>query len=414
MHSHGDGGGLSAALPSWPLAAESGHAGSANPLLRASQPLFECLLLIRLQAGRTDLASLQAQLISLLAVFGEQAGRSGVPPGEVAMARYCLCTLLDETIGSTPWGGPGWAQRSLLQTFYQEAVGGERFFTILQCLAQAPEQNLTMLEFLFVLFALGLQGRYRLIDRGPVLLQHLRERLYLLLRAKRMACEISLWCQDYHSRSSPRRASRRWRKWHLAVLLGGCVSLASGVFLLDGRLGLAAAGVLQVLTRLPPPRQRPAPAPHFAAMVNLLRQRLASEMGRGQLRITSESDVIRITLPADRLFAVGSTALLPGHHALLLKIAQLLASVPGLILVQGHTDNQPATPGVVDNWQLSRGRAAAVASVLLFGSGQPDRYRVEGLAGSMPREPDDSSAQRAENRRIEISLLEPEGRRSGV
>src|SRR5690554_8229101 len=40
------------------------------------------------------------------------------------LARYLLCTALDETVLNTPWGGgSGWSQHSLLGIFHQEASG---------------------------------------------------------------------------------------------------------------------------------------------------------------------------------------------------------------------------------------------------------------------------------------------------
>ena len=47
--------------------------------------------------------------------------------------RLCiLCTLLDESAASTPWGGSGaWSSQSLLVQFHNEGWGGEKVFVLL-------------------------------------------------------------------------------------------------------------------------------------------------------------------------------------------------------------------------------------------------------------------------------------------
>ena len=64
---------------------------------------------------------------------------AGVPTEKIVAARYALCTLIDETATSTPWGASGaWAQRGLLALFHGETGGGEKFFQLLARLAENP------------------------------------------------------------------------------------------------------------------------------------------------------------------------------------------------------------------------------------------------------------------------------------
>ena len=82
-------------------------------------------------------------------------------------ARYALCTLLDETAASTPWGGQGsWAKHSLLVLFHNEAWGGEKFFQLLSKLAENPAGNRDLLELMYACIALGFEGRYRVVQNG--------------------------------------------------------------------------------------------------------------------------------------------------------------------------------------------------------------------------------------------------------
>ena len=47
--------------------------------------------------------------------FENDAALAGVPREAIVAARYILCTFLDETAASTPWGSGGvWAKETLL------------------------------------------------------------------------------------------------------------------------------------------------------------------------------------------------------------------------------------------------------------------------------------------------------------
>src|SRR6059058_2371594 len=118
------------------------HGDGLNPLVRAANPLLDLVTPLRRMASHPDVEALRMQLISAVKSFEAAAKAAHVEHDQIAAARYALCTLLDETISSTPWGGGGvWASRSLLVAFHNEAFGGEKFFLLLQKLSQAPKHN---------------------------------------------------------------------------------------------------------------------------------------------------------------------------------------------------------------------------------------------------------------------------------
>src|SRR4029078_12796290 len=116
-------------------------------------------------------------------LFESRARAAGVDPEKIVGARYALCTLLDETAASTPWGGSGgWGKQTLLTMFHNETWGGEKFFLLLSKLAQNPAGNRDLLELLYICLALGFQGRYRGLDNGKAQLESVRERLAAILQ----------------------------------------------------------------------------------------------------------------------------------------------------------------------------------------------------------------------------------------
>jgi type VI secretion system protein ImpK len=85
-------------------------------------------------------------------------------------------------------------------------------------------------------------------------------------------------------------------------------------------------------------------------------------------------------------------------------IGKAANSVPGRIIVTGHTDDQPLRSlRFQDNYELSRARAVEVAELLK--QDIPDAGRIDsaGKGDSEPRyEPPNLPENRARNRRVEI------------
>ncbi|WP_313048477.1 type IVB secretion system protein IcmH/DotU, partial [Pseudomonas soli] len=117
-------------VPAEPLA--PGQAAGLNPLEQAAGPLLALLTRLRNTIAHPAPASLRAQLLAYLRQFEERAEAAGVPRNEVLLARYALCTALDEAVLSTPWGSASdWGKQSLLITVHNEAWGGEKVFQLM-------------------------------------------------------------------------------------------------------------------------------------------------------------------------------------------------------------------------------------------------------------------------------------------
>jgi len=112
-----------------------------------------------------------------------------------------------------------------------------------------------------------------------------------------------------------------------------------------------------------------------------------------------------IVIRSDQLFASGSARLETSIEPVVLRVAAALDRVPGNILVTGHTDDVPIrTARFPSNWELSTERAASVVALMAGKLKEPARLRAEGLADSSPAVANDSAANRARNRRVEIIL----------
>ena len=174
----------SLAMPAAPLPA--GQARGLNPLESAAGPLLALLTRLRSTLAHPAPASLRAQLLAYLRQFEERAEAAGVPRNDVLLARYALCTALDEAVLSTPWGSTSdWGKQSLLITVHNEAWGGEKVFQLLEHCLQSPRERLYLLELLYLCMCLGFEGRYRVMIDGRSQLEALRERTAATIRSAR-------------------------------------------------------------------------------------------------------------------------------------------------------------------------------------------------------------------------------------
>lgn len=149
-----------------------------NPLVGAANVLLTLLNQIRTTMQHSDVPNLHRKLVEEIRVFEQNVRVKGVNNENVLLARYLLCTALDEAVLNTPWGSTsGWSQRSLLGIFHQESSGGEKAFVILSKLLENPMAYIEVLELYHLCISLGFQGRYRMMPRGQEQLEHVRDGL---------------------------------------------------------------------------------------------------------------------------------------------------------------------------------------------------------------------------------------------
>ena len=170
----------------------------------------------------------------------------------------------------------------------------------------------------------------------------------------------------------------------------------------------------------PPPAAVSAPAPEAAQpaaaavadaaklqseLMKDLRAETHAQPAPGiEVSATSEGTLVSLTDEYNfGMFASGSAEPQAKVVRIMEKVAQLLKSHPGTIVVRGHTDGRPFKSGAYDNWRLSSARAQMAYYMLLRGGLDEKRFeRIEGHADRQLKTPGKPDA--AENRRIEILL----------
>lgn len=376
-----------------------------NPLLAAASVLLALVPKLRATTQHDDPAALRLQLLQCIAEFDALASAGGVPRPKISAARYVLCTFIDEVIAQTPWGaGGGWAERNLLQEFHEERWGGEKAFQLLERLGQDAENNADLLELFYVCLQLGFEGRYRGAPDGRAQLDAIAAGVLDAMRPK-------------SDSTSTRTLSLRWRGvathgtrgmsamplWVLVAV--GAVIVLGILLLLNSRLEKLSQPLFSQLHAAPLALRSEGSAPPAGPRLAPL---LQPDISIGAIQVQDEALRSLITLPADRLFVSGSAQIDPRQVDLIGRIAKALKDKPGQIAVIGHTDNTPMSSlQFPSNWHLSRERAQAVLAVLVQQGARPERLRAEGRADAEPLVPNNSPAERARNRRIDIELRLP-------
>lgn len=113
------------------------------------------------------------------------------------------------------------------------------------------------------------------------------------------------------------------------------------------------------------------------------------------------------------LFDSGSDKISNSGKELLDRLSAVLKDVKNReIRVEGHTDNKPIGPNLIDkfptNWDLSTSRASQVVKYLSKGGVDPNVMSASGYSKYHPVSSNDTKEGREQNRRIEVILYPKE------
>ncbi|UJF33172.1 flagellar motor protein MotB [Paenibacillus hexagrammi] len=117
---------------------------------------------------------------------------------------------------------------------------------------------------------------------------------------------------------------------------------------------------------------------------------------------------VAITLNDLFLFDLGKADLKPASYPILQKLASLFPTLQSKVSIEGHTDDIPLATGspYKDNWGLSFARSLSVLRYFSDTAGIDEhKFVATAYADTMPRASNDSDANRAKNRRVEIIVL---------
>ncbi len=130
---------------------------------------------------------------------------------------------------------------------------------------------------------------------------------------------------------------------------------------------------------------------------------LQAQFQDDRIQIINNGNSLVVRMPQDILFATDSASVNPGLQGDLRVLASSLQRYPGTtVQVVGHTDN---TGSAAYNQDLSVRRANAVASVLIGSGVSGNRIAAFGRGESAPIADNLTAQGRAQNRRVDITII---------
>jgi type VI secretion system protein ImpK len=388
---------------------------SANPLTASAAVLLSIAAKLRTLPFHHDVGQLQKQLVSEVKQFEFAAQQRGVSERDVKIASYLLCTLLDDAALKMPWGSQGqWGQGAVSVQVHRDAEGGEKFFQILSHMMQQPAPHQHLIELAYLCLSLGFEGKHRGHSGAAHTLVALRQEVYRLIRNFTDKTESTLSRQhpDGTGYTPPKRQIPLWVTTAVTGL---------GLVLIYWSFAVAinrtSETTVKRLTALEGPRVPiEDQAPHSLDQVPVLPKpprdqfqafRTLLQPNADRIKVLAPRNGKSVTLRLTQAFVSGSDQITPTFEPILQNIARELTLDQGCIVVTGHTDSIPLPQPhrFSSNQQLSEARAEAVSQRLT--AGEPSltpRIRTIGQGATQPYVANDSKANQALNRRVEIEL----------
>ena len=137
-----------------------------------------------------------------------------------------------------------------------------------------------------------------------------------------------------------------------------------------------------------------------------IKQSMENNQMSSLVQIDSNERRVKLVLTEAVLFDSGKADLKERAKEVLKPIVEELKKLPNDVLVEGHTDNIPIRKGRYStNWELSMARAYSVIKFMQELGMDPKRLAGSGYGDNHPAAENTTLAGRAQNRRIEISLI---------
>jgi type VI secretion system protein ImpK len=387
---------------------------AASPLMRAAASLLLLLGRLRASLARAGAGQLMDQVAQAIQQFEVDARAGGAPADQVETAKYALAATADDIVQNLPSEDSRvWTQYSMLVRFFNERMGGVRFFQELDRAKQNPALNLGLLEVMHACLSLGFEGVYRATG-GPGALQGIRRDLYETIRRAQPKAIEDLsphWRGQTIALAGSRFQVPSWSVAAAAgvILLGTYLILRN---LLSGQAEALALAMAQVhpdtelaIARETAVKPPPDPATKSSTQLQRIRAALAKEILAGKVDAVQSATTIFIRIGNVVLFPSGGATVSGSFAPIAAKIAASLDKEPGPIHVDGYTDTDPIhTLAFPSNFELSEARAKAVALMLKPGLSHPERLAVTGKGASNPVAPNDTEQNKSKNRRVEVSI----------
>jgi type VI secretion system protein ImpK len=385
-------------------------------MLAHSEKLLAVLASLRAGRAEIELPRLHGIVAAAIAEFDEEM-RKFYPEEQVKRAVYAVCALADDIALNLPQQeqqAAEWATRSMAVRYFQENIGGDRFWLLLEQMIQNPGDFADLIELYHACMACGFEGRYRVAPNGKAEHRQMMQRAFDALEHPRAL--------------SSREVSPHWRGvpteipsvgfWSVLALAASaaCLTLVAVYFVLRASLGQLSTPAVAAVNAINPeePLQLARAAAPLAVPQSTLLQRIAAflapEIMRGQVEVFEDATGVRVRSLIPEQFRTASAELQPRDVPLYQRVAAALDAETGAVRVEGFTDSLGISSlRFPDNVALSQGRAGTVADLLRRDLRDARRVTAQGFGNAQPIASNATAEGRARNRRVEIVIARDAG-----
>ena len=403
---------------------------SSNPLLIAAGPLLDLLGRLRNALTQANFSDLKGAVAREIDVFEKAATDNGAYPEQLRNAKYALCSTADDVVQNLPGEDRHiWTQDPMLGRYFNERIGGEKFFTHLDEALRNPGAHYDLLELKYACLSLGFEGKYRAVAQGPTELQRIRRDVHQALRTVTAGGGWAL-SPNWKGMDLDRKSiGRQVPFWAVAALMGLIllglffglrVALASGTEELTAEVR-AVNPTHDISIEREVFVAPPDPIPIVViddGQLDRIRAALKPEIDQGLVTADYlDANFIIVRMSNKLLFPSGKAEVGSGFAPLAKRIGDVFKAETellqakgfkhGRVIALGHSDAQPlsANSRWPSNQALSKARAQSVMDAIQPVAPLDLRTQVEG------RGPDDPLCKPAEdrgcwpkNRRVELLI----------
>ncbi len=315
-----------------------------------------------------------------------------------------------QNLPGSPQDAAEWARRSMVVQTFQENIGGDRFWQLVDDMLARPAQQADLIELYHACLAGGFEGRFRVMADGKRRLHEIMRQLYGALEHPRSLSNEAL-VRSWKGETAPLRKVGFLSYILLAAAFAGGLLLLIYIVLMlllmqSGGASWDALSAINPEQRLTLSRDAaPPPAAPAGGQIVRLRQFLAPEIKQGLVVVEGDASTVRVRTTVGQLFKSGSDVLENGREELFHRIGKALETEKGPITVEGHSDSDRiASLQFPDNVALSGARANAVARLVAQDVSDPGRIEAKAFGDSQPVASNDKPEGKALNRRVEIVI----------
>ena len=112
--------------------------------------------------SQSEMANLREKLINDILSTTSKISNLGIyEEDDIIRLRYCLCVFIDESLLKNEiFMNSFWANNTLTTRFFNENLGGNKFFGIMDKWFENVGKNKDFLEFIYACLVLGYKGKY--------------------------------------------------------------------------------------------------------------------------------------------------------------------------------------------------------------------------------------------------------------